>query len=613
MPKIVISYRRRDSEAMTGRIFDRLVAHYGRDAVFQDIDNIPPGIDFRTHITDALNQSEILLAIVGRNWVGRSGRAGRARIDDDDDLVRIEVEIALRRGIPIIPVLPGHTRMPSADRVPESLKEFVYRQAVRVDPGRDFEHHIDRLRHEIDGILDSGLEVAAVEPHIEVPRQTLPDMPAARMSSAASSSPAAPRLSIVVLPFANLSDDREHQYFADGITEDVTTDLSRVAGMFVISRNTAFTDRDKSIDTKQIGRELGVRYVLEGAVRRSDNQVRVNAQLIDAETDAYRWAGRFNGDTSDLFGLQDEITSRIAVELNLELVSAEAARPTEHPDALDYILRGRFVAARPPSRDKYAEAIGLFEQALALDPQSIEAQSRLVSALTGRVMDQMSGSIATDIARAEGLVQRALAASPRNPLAHFAKGQILRVQKRYAEAIPEYEMAIAFDRNWVNAFGPLGECKFLSGEIDQMIPLHEYAIRLSPRDPYIAVWYIRIAIAHLVQTRIDDAIAWLEKARAAQAGLPYAHAYLASAYALRDETRRAAVELAEARRLSGDGRYSSIAALKAAGTFGVPKVRALFEATHFAGLRKAGMPEELWPQPADWPRSWRLMSRVTSG
>ena len=136
---------------------------------------------------------------------------------------------------------------------------------------------------------------------------------------------AAPRLSIVVLPFTNLSNDPEQQYFADGIAEDVTTDLSRLENMFVISRNTAFTYRNKPIDTKQIGRELGVRYVLEGSVRRSGSQVRINAQLINAETDAHLWAERFDDDTGDPFALQDEITSRIAVALNIEVVAAEAA------------------------------------------------------------------------------------------------------------------------------------------------------------------------------------------------------------------------------------------------------------------------------------------------
>src|SRR5215469_6821115 len=175
------------------------------------------------------------------------------------------------------------------------------------------------------------------------------DVATASGSSATSRSPpiAAPRLSIVVLPFTNLSDDPEQQYFADGITEDLTTDLSRIAEMLVISGNTAFTYRNKPKDTKQIGRELCVRYVLEGSVRRSGNRVRVNAQLIDAERDAHLWADRFDGDTSDLFTLQDEITSRLAVTLSLELVRAEAARPTQNPDALDYIFRGRAALARP--------------------------------------------------------------------------------------------------------------------------------------------------------------------------------------------------------------------------------------------------------------------------
>ena len=182
--------------------------------------------------------------------------------------------------------------------------------------------------------------------------EAVADLPAssAPLATPVSQSAGAPRLSIVVLPFANLSNDPEQQYFADGITEDLTTDLSRIADMLVISRNTAFTYKDKPVDAKQIGRELGVRYVLEGSVRRSGNQVRVNAQLIDAETDAHLWAERFDRDTGDLFALQDEITSRIAIALNLELIGAEAARPTDHPDALDYILRGR-AAIRDAAND----------------------------------------------------------------------------------------------------------------------------------------------------------------------------------------------------------------------------------------------------------------------
>jgi adenylate cyclase len=250
----------------------------------------------------------------------------------------------------------------------------------------------------------------------------------AAVSAIAASIPqpgVAPRLSIVVLPFTNHSSDPDQQYFADGVTEDLTTDLSRLAGMLVISRNTAFTYRNKVIDTKQIGRELGVRYVLEGSVQRSGNQVRVTAQLIDAATDAHLWAERFDSDTGDLFALQNEITRRIAIALNVELIGAEAARPTDNPDTLYYLLRGRAVSLKPSSRDNYAEMISLYERALALDPRSVEAQSRLAGSLVGRVQQGMSDSVAADLARAEGLVGQALAVSPRSALAHFVKGQFV--------------------------------------------------------------------------------------------------------------------------------------------------------------------------------------------
>ena len=286
-------------------------------------------------------------------------------------------------------------------------------------------------------------------------------------SSATSISqfPLAPRLSIVVLPFTNLSNDPEQQYFADAITEDLTMDLSRLAGMFVISRNTAFTCLNKPIDTKQIGRELGVRYVLEGSVPRLGNQVRVNAQLIDAATDAHLWAERFSAETSDLFSLQDEITTRIAVTLSLELVKAEVARPSQHPDAQDYILHARAVGMKPQSRETSAEVIALYEQALALDPQSVETQSRLAIALISRVLNNMTDTPAADLARAEALAQQASAASPHSDLVHGARGLVFRAQRRYAEAIPEYEAMLAANRNAVFALVSLGQCKTFTGAL----------------------------------------------------------------------------------------------------------------------------------------------------
>ena len=401
----------------------------------------------------------------------------------------------------------------------------------------------------------------------------------------------APRLSIVVLPFANLSNDPDQQYFADGITEDLTTNLSRIAHSFVISRNTAFTYRNKPVDTKQIGRELAVRYLLEGSVQRSGNRIRVTAQLIDAETDAHLWAERFDRDIGDLFALQNDITNLIASTLNLELIRAEETRPTEHPDSLDYILRGRAVGLNPPTRDNYAKEISLFEHALALDPQSAEARSLLAGVLVNRMQNGMTDSRKADLARAESLVGQALAVSPRSAWAHYVNGGVLRAQNRWEDAIPEYETALALNRNFVGALNGLGWCKLFAGSIDEVIPLMEQAIRLSPRDPLIGYRYLLIGTVHLLQSHTDEAIIWLERGRSAMPAVPNFHGRLAAAYALRGETERAASELAEARRLGGEGSYSSIARLRA-GYWGVPKIHALFEATFFAGLRKAGVPEE---------------------
>ena len=457
------------------------------------------------------------------------------------------------------------------------------------------EQILDKLSYQFEDLGEQGVKNIARPVRVyALGREAVADLPAARVPPASSTSQplAAPRLSIVVLPFTNLSDDREQQYFADGITEDLTTDLSRLENMFVISRNTAFTYSDKPVDTKQIGRELGVHYVLVGSVRRSGNQVRVSAQLIDAATDAHLWAERFDRDTGDLFALQSEITSRLANALGVELIAAEAARPTERLDALDYILRGRAVLLKPRTPDTYAEAIELYERALALDPQSVDAQSRLAGSLAGRVLDLMSDSAAVDLTRAEGLVAQTLAASPRSAYAHYVKGSVLRAQNRWQEALPECETALALNPNLVGALSGLGWCKLYAGSVDEVIPLVEQAIRLSPRDPGIGNWYLAIGTVHLLQSRAGEAIVWLEKARSAMPAASFHHSRLASAYALRGDSERAAAELAQARRMSGDDRFSSIARLKAIANFGAPKTRALFEATYFAGLRKAGVPEE---------------------
>jgi len=257
----------------------------------------------------------------------------------------------------------------------------------------------------------------------------------------------APRLSIVVLPFANLSNDSEQQYFADGITEDLTTDLSRIAGSFVIARNTAFTYKGKSVDVKQVGRELGVRYVLEGSVRRVGDQVRVNVQLVDGETGAHLWADRFDTDRVNLAQAQDEITGRLARTLNLELVEASVRRSEQaravDPDARDLVMRGWALYNRMAFAATREEAQRAFEQALEIDPESVDARIGLGEVLISEDVAGASSSYDQNLTRAEQLVFEALERDPKRSRAHFAMGLIRRRQRRLRDSKIELEATIA--------------------------------------------------------------------------------------------------------------------------------------------------------------------------
>ena len=403
-----------------------------------------------------------------------------------------------------------------------------------------------------------------------------------------------PRLSIVVLPFANLAGDPAQQYFADAITEDLTTDLSRLADMLVISHDTAVTYKDRPVDAKRIGRELGVHYLLEGSVERSGKQVRVNAQLINTETDAHLWAERFDRDIGDLLAMQNEITGRIAVALDLKLIASEAARPVGHADALDHIFRGRAEIYKPASPANFAAAIGEFQQALALDPGSVEGQGRLATALATRVLDEMSDTADADLEQANRLIEHVLATVPDDPLAHFAKGQLLRARHDCDAAIPEYEAVLAADRNALSSIGNIGRCKINLGQLDDGVALEERAIRLSPRDPFLVVWNFRIGQARLLQGRVDEAIGWLEKAHDENPALPFVAVWLAAAYGLEGDLPRAAAELAEARKLGGNRAPISIAAERIGSfrDFTSPPTKELLETTFLAGLRQAGLPDE---------------------
>jgi TolB-like protein/Flp pilus assembly protein TadD len=420
----------------------------------------------------------------------------------------------------------------------------------------------------------------------------VPAAPGTAGVTASQTAQAAPRLSIVVLPFASLSDNPSEDYFADGITEDITTDLSRIPGSFVIARNTAFTYKGKAVDAKLVGRELGVRYVLEGSVRRAGNRVRTNVQFIDAESGAHLWAERFDCDRADLMEVQDETTARIAGAIGAQLIDAESRRslkerPT-NPDAIDLTMRGWSTLHRPPSRESLAEARGLFEQALALDAHAADAVIGLAYAYARAVNSGYSESHEADLERATELVARAVALAPDRATAHWVQGLILRQPKRFEEAAAAFERAISLDRNFAAAYGSLGDLMTWLGRPEETIRLNEQAMRLSPRDPLLAHWQFDIGGAHCRMRDYEQGVAWLLRARASNAQLPLVPLVLTFIYAEQGKIELARTELAKAQQLIPW--FTSIAKLRAFIPTTDPKMLAQDE-EWYAALKLLGVPE----------------------
>jgi TolB-like protein/Flp pilus assembly protein TadD len=329
----------------------------------------------------------------------------------------------------------------------------------------------------------------------------------------------APRLSIVVLPFENLSGDKEQDYFADGITDDLTTDLSHLPDSFVISRGTAFTYKGKPVDAKQIGRELGVRYVLEGSVRRVGETITINAQLISTETGAHVWADRFDGERGKLGELQVEFVSRLANTLGVELVKAEALRAERerpnNPDAADLVMRGWTILNSNPDKAALHDATALFERALALDPQNVLALIGSNTTLTWRLNTKWSDDRVGDIARAEETIDRALVLQPHNSRAHAQKGYVFHAKGQWGPAIAEAEAAIAEDPNNADAYAMTGYRKVFLGHAEDGFKGVETALRLSPRDPNVPYWQLYMCILHAHLAQWEQAIEWCSKSAVA--------------------------------------------------------------------------------------------------
>jgi TolB-like protein/class 3 adenylate cyclase/Tfp pilus assembly protein PilF len=346
-------------------------------------------------------------------------------------------------------------------------------------------------------------------------------------------SPSAQRLSIVVLPFDNIGGEPAQDYFVDGITESLTTDLSRIAGSFVIARNTAFTFRGKAQDVKKLGRELNVSYVLEGSVQRSGNRLRVNVQLIDAESGKHVWAERFDKPVADLFDMQDEIVSRLANTLNSQLVEVEARRAEglPHPDVMALIFQGCNCWNKASTPEHMQKAHGFFQRALELDPINIEAMVNVaavdaVSAALYLVDDRKAR-----FAKAEMLLTKALSIAPQHARAHMFLGIVQLSTNRATQGISECERALALNRNLADAHGAIGVAKIFIGRGEETEADIREAMRLSPRDDSMYRWLHYVGVAKLQLGAEAEAAMWLRRCLEANRNYPIAHFHLAAALA----------------------------------------------------------------------------------
>ena len=397
-----------------------------------------------------------------------------------------------------------------------------------------------------------------------------------------------PRFSIVVLPFENIGGDPEQDYFVDGVTESLTTDISRAKGSFVIARNTAFTLKGKPIDVMKVGRELNVRYALEGSVQRSGDRMRVNVQLVDTESGNHLWAERFDKPVADFFDMQDEIVARLANQLRTELLSAEARRSQRapSPDSLDLLFQGAAWLNKGPAPDNLAQAREFFDRALALDPDNTDA---LVMAAT---VDFLVATYfypddrVARLERAEAASIRALSLAPENPLAHLSLGCVLGVTGRVEEAIAECERALAIDRNLAIAHAAIGMYKAYGGHAEETEAHVKEAVRLSPRDMSAFYWLMFAGVAKIFLGQHEDAVGWLRQSIEANRNNPMSHFALASA-------------LAALGRL-GEAQAAGRAGLALNPQFTIARLRATEpkwendpgREQFIEGLRKAGVPEE---------------------
>jgi adenylate cyclase len=404
------------------------------------------------------------------------------------------------------------------------------------------------------------------------------------------------RHSIVVLPFTNLSRDPEQAYLGDGLTAKITTDLSRAAGIFVIAATTANTFKDKQINVQQVGKDLGVRYALQGSVQRSGEQIRINAQLADTSSGGQLWAETFDGDRSDLFALQDRITSRIANSIGREIVVLAAreseARKTE-PKVGDLMLRAVALTTKTRGLENLQQQEKLFREILVLDPNSVDAMAQLATCLINqrRVFINVLGPQVAEEKLKEGysIALKANELDPANALTYEALGMYFTFRRDLPQAIAAFEKGIALNRNHQHFYDGLARASLISGEPKKAIEYAAQALSLDPRGPQITTSMIFLGVGHMYLGHDDLAIDWLEKARAENPKNPNVLSHLAVVYAKKGDLPKAKATAAELFRIAPNFRLSNL------GFYPFPSspeaYKKLYADIYLPAAKKAGLPE----------------------
>lgn len=532
--KILISYRRADGKGIVGRIFDRLVARYGAESVFLDIDSIPFGVDFRNYLKAEVEGSDVVLAIIGPRWLGTEGRS----ISDEGDFVRIEIELALRSVKAIIPVLIDGASMPQPNDLPDTLKEFAFRNAARVESGRDFHSHLNRLIKAIDFATEDRTVAKAQGDRV--------DAAGAPIDVAVSAN----KPSVAVLPFANLSGDSSQDYFADGVVEDIIAAMSHMRWLLMISRNSSFTYKNSPIDPAQIAQELNVRYVVRGSVRKSGNRVRVTAQLIDASAGKHLWGDHFDGVLDDLFAMQEEVVRAIVGALAPQVEVAEMARARRREfssgDAIQLAWRAQALFYDAIQRGQSAlmlNAIDMAKKAIASDSTSLLAHSILNASYLmchlyrwGPDPDQ-----ALDLAWSTIEKMMVIDALDDRTLTQSGLTRVMRGEND--RGVADLRRAIEVNPNSDKALRALALGEAAAGLSEEAKSHALLYLRLSPRDnKWMGVAQLALAMANYTERNYEDALRWAEQSIQSQPSAPIRRAIMIACYARAGHLREAARE-----------------------------------------------------------------------